>query len=110
VPDRSSEPDRESAGRGEPRPDLDPGVALERGDDLVQQLAIAKYALVAGDTEQAMGAIDAALTTSRESLTELADPSVLAAHAGHAGAFVRSAATGAVPPQPVVPDLPAEPA
>ncbi len=100
MPDRSSEPDRDVAGRGESKPDIDSAVALERDDDLVQQLAIAKYALVAGDTEQAMGAIDAALTTSRESLTE---------HVGHAGGFVRSSATSSVPAEPVTPDLPAEP-
>ena len=104
MPERSSEPDRVTASSGEPKSDLD------RSDDLVQQLAIAKYALVAGDTEQALGAIDAALTTSRESLTELAETNVLSAHAGHAGAFVRSAATGSVPSQPVTPDLPGEPA
>ena len=110
MPERSSEPDRVTASSGEPKSDLDPAVALDRSDDLVQQLAIAKYALVAGDTEQALGAIDAALTTSRESLTELAETNVLSAHAGHAGAFVRSAATGSVPSQPVTPDLPGEPA
>jgi hypothetical protein len=71
-------------------PSDDSGAALERGDEIVQQLSIAKYALVVGDTEQAMGAIDAALSTSRGSLSELADASAAPHHSTYAGALVRT--------------------
>jgi hypothetical protein len=57
--------------------------ALERGDDLVQTLTVAKYALCAGDVERAMVALDTALATSRAALTEmttaLSDQPMLAA-------------------------------
>jgi hypothetical protein len=45
--------------------------ALDQGDEVVQQLAVAKYALSIGDTVRAMAAIDAALGTSRRTLTDL---------------------------------------
>jgi hypothetical protein len=68
--------------------------ALERGDEVVQQLSIAKYALTVGDTERAMLAIDAALATSRRSLTDLLRtlrrPGLLTV----AGTLVRSFAAG----------------
>ena len=38
-------------------------------DDLVQRLAVAKYALDAGDTPAATAAVDAALTLARRLLT-----------------------------------------
>jgi hypothetical protein len=68
--------------------------ALERGDEIVQQLTIAKYALTVGDTTQAMDAIDAALTTSRGSLSELAGTSGPPHNQTYAGALVRSTAAG----------------
>lgn len=72
------------------------GAALERGDEIVQQLSIAKYALAVGDTEQAMDAIDAALTTSRGSLSELAGTNGPPHHPTYAGALVRTTAAAAV--------------
>jgi hypothetical protein len=86
-----------------------PSAALERGDDIVQQLSIAKYALAVGDTEQAMEAIDAALTTSRGSLTELAEVNAGADNPTYAGAFVRATAAGSSTPEPTA-DEPHEPA
>jgi hypothetical protein len=74
------------------------GSALERGDEIVQQLSIAKYALAAGDTEQAMDAIDAALTTSRGTLSELAVANVAPHNPTYAGALVRT--TPAASPAP----------
>jgi hypothetical protein len=47
--------------------------ALERGDELVQQLAIAKYALSIGQTERSMRALDLALTLARSALSDLMD-------------------------------------
>ena len=38
-------------------------------DDLVQRLAVAKYALAAGDEQAASDAVDAALTLARRLLT-----------------------------------------
>jgi hypothetical protein len=46
-------------------------LALHREDEVVQQLAVAKYALTIGDMARAMAAIDAALATARRSLTQL---------------------------------------
>jgi hypothetical protein len=57
--------------------------ALERGDDLVQALTVAKYALWAGDLDKTVAAVDAALEMARHALTELTEAagnqSVLAA-------------------------------
>jgi hypothetical protein len=78
-------------------PSDEPGAALERGDEIVQQLSIAKYALVVGDTEQAMGAIDAALSTSRGSLSELADASAAPHHSTYAGALIRTTPAASSP-------------
>jgi hypothetical protein len=72
--------------------------ALERGDEIVQQLSIAKYALAVGDMAQAIDAIDAALATSRDSLSELADDSGRAPHTSYAGALVRSTAAASTTP------------
>jgi hypothetical protein len=77
-----------------------PSAALERGDDIVQQLSIAKYALAVGDTEQAMEAIDAALTTSRGSLSDLAGANASADNPTYAGALVRATAAGSAAPEP----------
>jgi hypothetical protein len=91
---RSAESDDDRA----PSPESDhaahDGAALERGDDIVQQLTIAKYALTVGDTEQAMDAIDAALTTSRGSLSELAGANGPPHNLTFAGALVRTTAAG----------------
>jgi hypothetical protein len=48
----------------------DPGqVQAEELDDLVQRLAVAKYALAAHDVQAATDAVDAALSTARRLLT-----------------------------------------
>ena len=46
-------------------------------DDVVQGLAVAKYALEAHDEPAAAAAIDAALETARRLLTESSDPAHL---------------------------------
>jgi 3-oxoacyl-ACP reductase-like protein len=57
--------------------------ALERGDDLVQALTVAKYALHAHDLARAADSIDTALAMARRALTDLVETagsqSVLAA-------------------------------
>jgi hypothetical protein len=71
---------------------------LERGDDVVQQLTAAKFALALGDVAAADAAVDAALTHSRRNLTDLVDTPELA---DHAGKLVRTEASGRVkPPRP----------
>ena len=45
----------------------------EHLDDLVQRLAVAKYALAAGDEQAATDAVDAALTLARKLLTSDAE-------------------------------------
>jgi hypothetical protein len=88
-------------------PDRAHRAALERGDEVVQQLAIAKYALTIGDTERAMAAIDAALATSRRSLTDLLRTVRSAHRPSLAGVLVRTiAAASSGPGRPA----PAEPA
>jgi hypothetical protein len=87
----------------QPQPAEANGSALERGDEIVQQLSIAKYALAVGDTEQAMDAIDAALTTSRGSLSELAVANREPHNPTYAGSQLRS--TPAAAPPPDQPDL-----
>jgi hypothetical protein len=58
-------------------------VQAEDLDDLVQRLAVAKYALVAGDQAAATEAVDAALALARRLMTR-----------GHAGdSLLRSRAT-----------------
>jgi hypothetical protein len=74
--------------------------ALERGDDIVQHLSIAKYALTLGDTAQAMAAIDAALSSSRGSLSKLAGTSRPTHQASYAGTLVRTSAAGASAAEP----------
>jgi hypothetical protein len=106
VQQRPAEPARDPAAEV---PDSGPTAELERGDEIVQQLSIAKYALAAGDTEQAMGAIDAALTTSRGSLSELAGAAGPLHNPTYAGSLVRSTpAASATTPRPI-PDQPTEP-
>jgi hypothetical protein len=84
------------------------GTALDRGDEIVQQLTIAKYALTVGDTVQAMDAIDAALTTSRGSLSELAGANGPPHNPTFAGALVRTTAAGTSLPQHAEGDAPLE--
>jgi hypothetical protein len=84
-----------------PQPAESSDSALERGDEIVQQLSIAKYALAVGDTEQAMDAIDAALTTSRGTLSELAVANGEPLNPTYAGALVRTTPAGSKPtPKP----------
>jgi hypothetical protein len=45
------------------------GVQAEDLDDLVQRLAVAKYALAAGDEQAATDAVDAALALARKLLS-----------------------------------------
>jgi hypothetical protein len=101
VQSRSAESNDEAAESAEPSLQARQGAALERGDEIVQQLTIAKYALTVGDTEQAMDAIDAALTTSRGSLSELAGTTGPPHSPTFAGSLVRTtAAASATPPHP----------
>jgi hypothetical protein len=86
--------------------DRDRRAALEDGDEVVQQLCIAKYALAAGDTERAMSAVDTALALSRHSLSGLLGSVNPPDAASHAGALVRSMAAGSSNsdrPAPVAP-------
>jgi hypothetical protein len=64
--------------------------ALEHGDEVVQQLAVAKYALTVGDAVRAMAAVDAALSTSRRTLTDLLDLLSPPQPTSYAGALLRS--------------------
>jgi hypothetical protein len=77
--------------------------ALESGDELVQHLCIAKYALAAGDTDRAIAAVDAALEISRRSLSDLLDISSPSHARSHAGDLVRSSAAGGSNSAPVAP-------
>jgi hypothetical protein len=71
---------------------------LERGDDVVQQLTAAKFALALGDVAAADAAVDAALTHSRRSLTDMVDTPE---RSDHAGKLVRTEPSGPVkPPRP----------
>jgi hypothetical protein len=71
---------------------------LERGDDVVQQLTVAKFALALGDVAAADAAVDAALSHSRRHLTDLVDSPE---HSDHAGKLVRTEPSGPVkPPRP----------
>jgi hypothetical protein len=46
---------------------------MHRADEVVQDLAAAKYALTVGDSDRAMAAIDGALATARLMLATLLD-------------------------------------
>jgi hypothetical protein len=83
--------------------------ALVRSDEIVQQLAVAKYALTVGATDRGMAAIDAALGIARQTLTDLLDMVNPPGAASYAGALVRDCpdderpvppAESAVPPMP----------
>jgi hypothetical protein len=67
---------------------------LESGDDVVQLLCIAKYALTAGEPARAMYAIDAALEIARHSLSDLLVATGAPSGSSHAGGLVRSIASG----------------
>jgi hypothetical protein len=60
----------------------DPGsVQTEALDDLVQRLAVAKYALAAGDAQAATDAVDAALALARKLLSSDSRDSLLRSRA-----------------------------
>lgn len=75
---------------------------LQRSDEVVQQLAVAKYALTVGDIPRAMAAIDAALGTARRSLSDLLgllNPPQQRQPATFAGSMVRDTAAGTERPR-----------
>jgi hypothetical protein len=83
--------------------------AMERGDEVVQQLAVAKYALSIGDQARTMAAIDAALDIARHSLSKLLDVVCPPESLTRAGALVRPAGGGtAERPPPPTPRLPSD--
>jgi hypothetical protein len=55
-----------------------PQDAADLGDDLVQLLAVAKYALSLGDAERATVAVDTALGMARAAITALSDATLAA--------------------------------
>jgi hypothetical protein len=73
---------------------------LQREDDVVQHLTMAKFALAIGDVAAADAAVDAALTNSRRSLTDMVD---LPDSGDHTGKLVRTEPASTVaPPKPRV--------
>lgn len=60
---------------------------LEREDDVVQHLTVAKFALAIGDVAAADAAVDAALSCSRRTITDMVD---VPAATGRAGKLVRT--------------------
>lgn len=83
--------------------------AMEHSDEVVQQLAVAKYALSVGDQGRAMEALDAALSMARHSLSKLLDLVCPPQTATRAGALVRHAAAGTAElPPPPSPRLPTD--
>jgi hypothetical protein len=71
---------------------------LEREDDVVQHLTIAKFALAIGDVAAADAAVDAALSRSRRTITDMVDVSTASPKAGK---LVRTEPSAPVePPQP----------
>lgn len=76
---------------------------MEHGDEVVQQLTVAKYALSVGDQARAMDAIDDALGLARHALSKLLDIVCPPEGLSRAGALVRPGAAGAA-------ELPAPPA
>jgi hypothetical protein len=72
---------------------------LEREDDVVQHLTIAKFALAIGDVAAADAAVDAALSNSRRTITDMVGASD---HSPRAGRLVRTepAAPTRQPPRP----------
>jgi hypothetical protein len=93
-----------SSGTPQPSDDPDPDVArrqremLEREDDVVQHLTVAKFALALGDVATADAAVDAALSNSRRTMTDMADTAGMSPRAGK---LIRTqAATPVRPPRP----------
>jgi hypothetical protein len=70
---------------------------LEREDDVVQHLTIAKFALAIGDVAAADAAVDAALSNSRRTITDMVD---LANDSPRAGKLVRTEPAAPMPPGP----------
>jgi hypothetical protein len=71
---------------------------LEREDDVVQHLTIAKFALAIGDVAAADAAVDAALSNSRRTITDMVDDEDASPRAGK---LVRTGpATPMQPPSP----------
>jgi hypothetical protein len=60
---------------------------LEREDDVVQHLTVAKFALAIGDVAAANAAVDAALSRSRRTITDMVD---VPASTRRAGKLVRT--------------------
>jgi hypothetical protein len=67
--------------------------ALQSSDDLVQHLAVAKYALAIGDVDLAASAVDAALNLSRAALSKQVETPE--SSSTYAGAMVRNAPAAA---------------
>jgi hypothetical protein len=65
--------------------------ALQSSDDLVQHLAVAKYALAIGDVDLAASAVDAALSLSRAALSQHVETSGSSESSTYAGTMVRTA-------------------
>jgi hypothetical protein len=74
--------------------------ALARSDEIVQQLAVAKYALSIGEPARAMVAIDAALDFARQTLSDLLDLVSPPEATSYAGSMVRSLPAQLPPPAP----------
>jgi hypothetical protein len=74
---------------------------LEREDDVVQHLTVAKFALAIGDVAAADAAVDAALSNSRRAITDMVDETDASRLAGR---LLRSE-----PAAPVLPPLPPGP-
>jgi hypothetical protein len=55
---------------------------LEREDDVVQHLTVAKFALAIGDVAAADAAVDAALSNSRRTITDMVDEADTSPRAG----------------------------
>jgi hypothetical protein len=68
---------------------------LEREDDVVQHLTVAKFALAIGDVAAADAAVDAALSNSRRTITDMVDETGASPLAGR---LVRSEPAALVPP------------
>jgi hypothetical protein len=56
--------------------------ALQTSDDLVQHLAVAKYALAIGEVDLAASAVDAALSLSRAALSQHVEAGRSSTYAG----------------------------
>jgi hypothetical protein len=93
---------------GIPQPPDDPGAEvadsditrreqelLEREDDVVQQLTVAKFALAIGDVATADAAVDAALSNSRRTITDMVG---VPAATPRAGRLIRTEPSAPVKP------------